>query len=355
MAEQKAGRGEQRVQALGMQALAVARAADQADEAQAALLSAAVETVFEATRREQRKLTEGPVRQLPANASDQELREARLQRAVRRGDALYLPCWRDMAVGFPNIFVRSAVFAASKPGKPLFEEPIATQGDATLTMTGHQLGHYDRQVFAACLRYYRGDSTLHSAEETTRGWRVVSFWQLAEDLKVPYGLNGHIAIRESLIRLNAAHLRIRVKRKDLPLPRLIEVAFEDGYQGRASTSHHLKGSDKVAFKVLDSMASLFGPEDWSNISDYALFGLSGLQSWLAAYYRTHAKVFPVKLKDLHAYSGVACDLREFRRRLKEALGRLQSEKVDADVRVHSFEMDKETVKVHLVRWLAKKE
>lgn len=325
------------------------QAAEHADETDAFILRAAADTLTLAAKREERKLSQNPVLQLPGNASDKELQKARLRRAVRRGEDLYLPSWREMAVGFPNVLVRSAVFAATKPGKALFDEPIATQGDATLKMTGPQLGHYDRQVFAACMRYYKEELTLHGAN-TTSGWARISFWKLAQDLNVPYGLHGHIAIRESLIRLNAAHLRIRVKTKDIPLPRLIEVAFDDGYAGRESTSNDAKGSDIIAFRVLDSMADLFGPDDWSNVSDCAIFESSGIQSWIATYYSTHAKPFTLKVSDLHHYSGATCDLREFRRRLKDTLLRLQSEEIDAQVRVEKFELDKSSVTVHLLRW-----
>ena len=349
MTEQETSRGALKVNALNQQVFVTMQAAHEADGVNAAILLAAADTLTLAAKREQKKLSQAPVLQLPANASNTELRQARIRRAVRRGEDLYLPSWREMAVGFPNVLVRSALFATTNPGKSLIDEPIATQGDATLKKTGLQLGHYDRQVFAACLRYYKDELTLHG-EKNPQGWVKVSFWQLSQDLNIPYGRNSHIAIRESLIRLNAAHLRIRIKTKDLPLPRLIEVAFDDGYAGRSSTSSSVKGSDMVAFRVLDWMADLFGPEDWSNVSDSAIFEMSGLQSWLATFYSTHDKSFNLRIVDLYDYSGATCELREFRRRLKDSLENLKSDDIDARVRVKSYEMDKNSVTVHLVRW-----
>ena len=349
MTDQETSQGALKVRALNNQVFATLQAADRADNIDAITLRAAADTVTLAARREEWKLSQGPVLQLPANASDKELRNARLRRSVRRGEKLYLPSWRDMAIGLPNVLVRSAVFAATNPGKALFDAPIATQGDTTLKMTGPQLGHYDRQVFAACLRHYKEELTLYAAN-TAFGWAKVSFWQMAKDLNVPYGLNGHIAIRESLIRLNAAHLRIRVKTKDIPLPRLIEVAFDDGYESRCSMSNNIKGSDIIAFRILDAMADLFGPDDWSNVSDCAIFESSGLQSWIATFYSTHAKAFPLNISDLHRYSGVTCELREFRRLLKETMVKLQSKEIDAQVRIEKFELCKKFVTVHLVRW-----
>lgn len=352
MAKTKKSKLEQHVDSLTEQVNAAMAAADTLQDENKPLLRAAAKTVTGVLQRELRKLEQAPVLKLPENASDKELKEARLRRAVSRGKSLYLPSWKDMAVGFPNVLLRSALFAACNPpqkNEAVFEKPIATQGDATLKMTGHQLGHYDRQVFAACLRYYRNGLTLHAAD-TDLGWIEVSFWQLAQDLNVPYGLNSHIAIRESLIRLSAAHLRIQTNRQDIPLPRLIDVKFDDGYQGRTSSSKNVKGRDTVTFRILDAMAELFGPEDWSNVSDAAIFDYSGLHAWVTGFFSTHSKDFSLKITDLYAFSGSVCELREFRRRLKDTLTKLQSPETDVQVRVERFEMDKENVRVYLVRW-----
>lgn len=287
---------------------------------------------------------------LPDNASTAEMREARLRRAVRRGEDVFLPSWRDATVGIPNVFLRSALFAAAAvTDKPLVNAEIASRGDTCLTLTGHPLGDYDRRVFAACLDYYRGERPLYSGDEPR--WVKVTFWQLAKDLQVAYGPNVHKAIRDSLIRLNAAHLRIRVKRVDIPMPRLIDVVFDDGYQGRDTLDRRLRGSDLISFRVQETMANLFGPEDWSAVSKAALNDQSGLPSWLAGFYSSHAGPYAVKIADLYRFSGVVCDLREFRRRLKRALVHLQADDVPAGVRIESFMFDEdERVTVRLVRW-----
>lgn len=63
-----------------------------------------------------------------------------------------------------------------------------------------------------------------------------------------YCANTHRAIRDSLIRLNAAHLRIRVKRVYIPMPRLLDVLFDDGYEGASTPERLLKGSDLVSLR-----------------------------------------------------------------------------------------------------------
>ncbi|MDT3670764.1 MAG: plasmid replication initiator TrfA [Aromatoleum sp.] len=316
------------------------------------LTYAAAATIESMARYQKRRLNadKQAVLVLPDNASTNEMREARLRRAVRRGEDVFLPSWRDAAVGIPNVFLRSALFAAAEvSSKPLMNAEIASRGDASITMTGHPLGDYDRRVFAACLDYYRGDRPLDSRDQPR--WVKVTFWQLAKDLQVAYGANVHRAIRDSLIRLNAAHLRIRVKSVDIPMPRLMDVVFDDGYKGADTPDRLLRGSDLISFRVQETMANLFGPEDWSAVSKAALHDHSGLPSWLAGFYSSHAEPYAVKIADLYRMSGVVCDLREFRRRLKRALGHLQAEDVSPDVRVAASELEEKHVTVTLVRWI----
>ncbi|PLC48026.1 hypothetical protein CR159_20280 [Pollutimonas subterranea] len=321
---------------LRSQAAATRRAADRVGGLTHHLTLAAAATLESVARSQLRKAQVDPVLELASNASTAEINEARRRRSVRRGQDVYLPSWREAAVGLPNLFLRSALFSVCSAREVLVDETIATQGDTVITMTGVQLWNYDRRMFAACLNYYRDDRPLSSSAE--HPWVKVSLWQLAQDLKVSYGANVHKAMRESLIRLNAAHLRIRVKRQDVPMPRLIDVAFDDGYLGRDTPAPLLRGSDTVAFRVLDSMANLFGPSDWSAISDTALHERSGLSSWLTGYYSTHAGPFKLAVAALHQYSGSICELREFRRRLKNALLALEGEDIPTDCRIASPEI-----------------
>lgn len=338
--------------ALVAQANAVRRAAELATGETRALVAAAAETVDAVARRQQhRRDVEAavPVLELAANASPNEVRVARQRRAVRRGKDVFLPSWKDAAVALPNALLRSALFSASSASRAaLFEAPIAAQGDVVLTLTGHQLCDYDRRVFAACLNHYREDRPL-SRDEASPAWVTLSFYQFAQDLGCAYGAKVHKAIRDSLIRLSAAHLRVRIHRRDIPLPRLIDVAFDDGYAGADTPEAALRGSDQVAFRVFESMANLFGPADWSAVPQPAL-DYAGLASWLASFYSTHAKPYPLKVQDLYDYSGVTCELREFRRMLKTALDKLQREDASPDVRVAQYELTKEELTVRLARW-----
>lgn len=340
--------------ALAAQAKAARRAAAlMGDSETQALVAAAADTVDAVARRQEHRKaleTATPVLELSANATPNEVRVARQRRAVRRGKDVYLPSWKDATVALPNALLRSALFSASSVSQEaLFDAPIAAQGDVVLTLTGHQLCDYDRRVFAACLNHYRDDRPL-SPDGASPAWVTLSFYQFAQELGCAYGAKVHKAIRDSLIRLSAAHLRVRIHRRDIPLPRLIDVAFDEGYAGEDAPDSALRGSDRVAFRIFESMANLFGPADWSAVPQPALQDYAGLAAWLASFYSTHAKAYGVKLVDLYAYAGVTCEMREFRRMLKTALDKLQRPDADPDVRVASYELTKEELKVHLARW-----
>jgi len=340
--------------ALAAQATAVRRAAERVVDGETrALAQAAADTVDAVARRaQQRKAAAAvaPVLELAANASASEVRVARQRRAVRRGKDVFLPSWKDATVALPNALLRSALFSASSASREaLFEAPIAAQGDVVLTLTGHQLCDYDRRVFAACLNHYRDDRPL-SPDDASPAWVTLSFYQFAQDLGTAYGAKVHKAIRDSLVRLSAAHLRVRINRRDIPLPRLIDVAFDDGYAGLEPEECVLRGSDRVAFRIFESMANLFGPADWSAVPQPALTEYAGLAAWLASFYSTHAKPYPLKVADLYRYAGVTCEPREFRRMLKTALEKLQRDTADPELRVANFKLTKDELTVHLARW-----
>jgi hypothetical protein len=227
----------------------------------------------------------------------------------------------------------------------LLDAPIAAQGDTVLKLTGNPLLDYDRQVFAVLLSYYAADRPLQTSAF------CVTFWQFAKAMDLGYSKKTHTAIRNSLIRLNAAHLRLRVARLDIPLPRLVEVVFEDSYQ-EASPSESLHASDVISFCVPQGMAELFGPSSWTAVPAEALTDSSGLQRWLSSYYATHAKPYALRIVDLYNYSGSDCGLAQFRRRLKSAVTNLQSAEINFEVRIADalFDEDRDELMVRLARW-----
>lgn len=307
----------------------------------------AAKTVQAVATKKKLESTPGYVLALPATTDKVTVKEVRQRRSVKYGTDVYLPSWKDESVGLPNLIVRSALFSAIKPGASFINEPIAAQGNIILSMTGPQLCAYDRRVFAVCINHYREDRPLAGSDGK---WIQLSYWQFAKLLQVDYSSTVHIAIRDSLLRLHAATLRIKVGRTDLPVPRLIEVAFDDGFDFSETKAENLKASDIISFRILDSMAMLFGPKDWSSVCDRALHDYSGLTGWLATFYSTHKTHRALPLSDLRAKSGSVCNTPEFRRRLKDSLAKLQEPTVSDAIRVAAYELTKEAVTVYLARW-----
>jgi len=344
-------RDKSAAQTLATQARVVTAAAETSGDvlAQDHLYSAA-DTLDRLARAEARKASTqaDPVLDLTAEATDQEVRAARQRRAVRRGLDIFLPSWTEATVGLPNALLRSALFAASavSPGF-LNNAKIASQGDTTLTMTGEGLTSYDRKCFAVCLDHYREGRPLSPGGDAT--WVRTTYYAFAAALGLQYGPGVHRAIRASLLRLNGANLRVRVRRLNVPLPRLVEVAFDEEYMDGATPDEDLLGSDLVVFRVTEAMAALFGPEDWTAVPKALLTDTAGLASWLSAFYATHRDPYVLPLNDLYTRSGVTCTRAEFRRILRTALAKLQA-RTDRATRVDRYAVTRDSIWVCLARW-----
>lgn len=329
------------------QAEGVRAVAESAGDAQTRALAIQGAVTIEAVARRREKQSSGGVLCLPATSTVAEVAKHRRRRSVKYGEDVYLPSWQDATVGLPNLLLRSALFSAATPGELLVDHPLAAQGNVELEMTGPQLCDYDRRLFAVCLDHYRHERPLasHSSQ-----WVRTTFWQLSQAMQVAYNGNVHKAIRNSLKRLHAATLRVRVGRHDLPMPRLIEVAFDDGFTGMNTPDDQLKGSDLAVFRVQESMAMLFGPNDWTAVSENTLHDHEGLASWLCGFYATHAGPYELEVAKLYAYSGSKGPMAEFRKRLKKALNKLESADTAVEHRVARYAMTKDRITVHLVRW-----
>lgn len=346
------GRTFERALELKTQAAAARRAAVLIDDerTQSNVLAAA-STLDALAEHDLRRLEGGqaPVLVLPDNASAVELRNARQRRAVKRRDALYLPAWRSGAVGLPNIMLRSALFSSAlTAGCRVESHDLPVQGDASLLLSGLTLIGYDRRVLAACMSCLEEDQPIWIGERAS--WVRVSVSRLAHALNVTYGLNVHRAILDSLCRLDQARLRVRIRGEDLPGLRLLELDDDALRIVHGEGDARPRGSDLITFSIPAEFAELFGPTSWSTLSDAVLHDYSGLVAWLASYYSTHAGPYPLKITALLSWSGSVCDLREFRRRLKRALLRLQQGDVPEEHRVLAFELTDVSVTVHLCRW-----
>jgi len=315
------------------------------------MLLATASTLESLDRARERRENESKknIRELDVEASTNEVRLARRRQSVRIGTEVYLPSGTESTYGLPNALLRSALFSVAPMEnqaecKHLLNAPIEALGDTVLKLTGYRLYDYDRQVFASLLSYYTGDRPL--AADKSAPWVKSTYWQLAKILGVAYGPNVHKAIRSSLIRLNAACLRLRFNGHETPATNLAEVDIEDP----CIDNDQFKCSTEILFRVPVAVAEWFGPTSWTAVPAAALTKHSGLPRWIAGYYSTHSKPYPSAIPDLYRYSGAECDLPEFRRRLKKALLKLQKPTAPDEIQVTNFNIDKDKVTVVLKRW-----
>jgi hypothetical protein len=306
---------------------------------------------------------ETPILDIPAMATPAEIQRARSRRAVRRGKDVYLPTWRELCTGMPNVLLRSALWSVTAIGHETDDEVVAnpqdskpdqvvpTQGDFRLINRGPNLGWYDRRVFAICLNHYRDERPLYVgnasstfSEGTT--WIQLSYFQFLESMGVAYSQESHISLRKSLERLSALSLHVRTRGIEVQMPRILEVSYADG-EARGDAP---KASDLIFFRAHAPIAELYGLESWTAVPHSALNAGKGLNSWLATYYSTHSKPYPVKLESLYTISGSVCTPSVFKSRLKQALSALSKPDVPAEIRVKDYDIDKTTLTVRLLRW-----
>lgn len=301
-------------------------------------------------------VTEPPVAILAPDATAEEVRNARRRQAIRRGKDTFLPSWNDMAMALPNKLLRSALFS---PGRTVQNngdkvlsgdhstlvagKEIASFKNVTLTFSGYELCQFDRRVYAACLDYYR-ERPL--APEHSHEYVSTSFYELAKRMGLSYGLNPHKAIRASLLRLSFAQMRLRYNGWNVEVPKLLTASFEDGLM-----SGVFKGSDRLLFRVTESIAELFGPAAWTAV-DKEVVGYDGLRGWLASFYAGHSKAVFLDVKWLYELSGYESHPRNFRKSLIVALDKLMDNRTPICSRVseYCFSADGLKVRVVLATW-----
>lgn len=333
-----------RVDAIRAEALVVVSIAEDlpmhSTERQKAL-SGARRLEAQATRMEGRE--DAQLLVLPDTATPAEVKAARVHRAVRRGDDVFLPSWSDAVTALPNTFLRSALFGAGKGGEYVRDKELVAQDSVTLRYTGETLTQYDQRIYAACLDAYRGDRPLSRTENGT--WIRRTFYEFAKEAIGQHSPGVYKSLRAALLRLASGNLRVRVGRLDVPIPKLVEVAFSDGI-----AEDNVLGSDEIAFRVTEQVANLFGLHQWSKV-DGQIARFRGLASWLASFYSSHSAPHPVPLETLYRRSASGGDLSDFKRNLQNALTKLSGDDVPDALRVLTYTIAaNNAVIVHLARW-----
>lgn len=304
-------------------------------------------------RKSQVASDEPPVATLHPDATQYEVRKSRARQSTRRGELVFLPSWSDMAQALPTAFLRSALFSTGRSvqaanddvlaggkstliaGKDLFSGP-----DLTMKYWGYPMCQFDRQVYSACLDYYR--EIPLSAERSTEHLPT-SFFEFSKRMGIQYNSDSHRAIRASLLRLSFAQMRVRFRNWNIEVPKLLSVTFEDGL-----LSGDLKGSDVLLLRVTVAVAELFGPGAWTAIEKDAV-RYSGLRGFLASFYGGHSKGKWLGVNWLQSISGYESSTTNFKASLARALDKLMKEDTPDGCRVHEYHFSKDGQSILVLR------
>lgn len=293
------------------------------------------------------------VLQLPADATGDELLKVRRRQSARRGEDVYLPSWAAIAQGLPSAFLRSELFSTGRSVQMDNDRVVA--GDASLRVSelelasfnnikvfysGYPLCQFDRRVYAAALDYYR-ERPL--ASDDCDRYVSTSFFEFCGRLAIAYNANVHKAVRASLLRLNYAQLRVRVKRMNLDVPKLLSVSFEDGF-----ATGDMKASDLLLLRVTEPIAELFGPGEWTALDRKAV-GYDGLRGWLASFYASHQEPRWLSIEKLKELSGYESRMNNFKIGLREALDKLKADDTPLRCRVAQYQFSEDGKSLRVVR------
>lgn len=296
---------------------------------------------------------EPAVAELHPDATQQELRKSRARQSTKRGELVYLPSWSDMAQAMPTAFLRSALFSTGRSvqaenarvlagdkstliaGQDLFSFP-----NFNLKYWGYPLCQFDRQVYSACLDQYK--EIALSSEQSTEHLRM-SFYEFSERMNIRYNLDSHRAIRASLLRLSFAQMRVRYKRWNIEVPKLLSVSFEDGEPGS-----DFKGSDILLMRVSCAVASLFGPGAWTAVDKTAV-AYSGVRGFLASFYAGHSRGKWLSLSWLQKLCGYESTESNFKASVIIALEKLTQEGTPDGCRVERYYISKDGKRLLVLR------
>jgi hypothetical protein len=304
--------------------------------------------------RKSKEVSDEPaVATLHPDATQHEVRKSRARQSTRRGESIFLPSWSDMAQALPTAFLRSALFSTGRSVQAGNDEVLAgnksnliagddlfSGPDLTMKYWGYPLCQFDRQVYSACLDYYR--EIPLSSEQSTEHLRT-SFYEFSGRMGIQYNVDSHRAIRASLLRLSFAQMRLRFRRWNIEVPKLLSISFEDG-----GPTGDMMGSDILLLRVSVEVAELFGPGAWTAIDREAV-RYSGLRGFLASFYGGHSKGKWLGIHWLQKVSRYESSGTNFKASLVRALDKLKQMDTPDGCRVQEYHFSKDGLSVLVLR------
>lgn len=212
----------------------------------------------------------------------------------------------------PVELARSALFRVTDPSKPrpyltkATFAVMAPHGNGTITYTGQELRQDDRQVFMEALYL----------EQQLPGVAVIKPNQFLKALGWSTNSDSRERLLDCLTRLKATALRIHVYRFQTALT----TSLIDDIEEDTAT-----GTIRVYFK--ENVRRLFDNDAYARVvraHEQMLPKKAYLARWLLCFYTSHAKPIPLSLTRLQELCGDTTPMKEFTRKMKEALQQLVS-------------------------------
>jgi TrfA protein len=234
-----------------------------------------------------------------------------------------LELWPEAVRGVPNVVLRGSLFGISRERKVLKRRTLIAAVDGyEIRFKGETFNQTDLDVLEAM---------LHLAMPHPLGKKVeFSVHSFLQDLGRGVGKEQHEQFKEQLMRLMTGGIEITdLKAKITFMGTLVHKAYRDEKTGR-----YIVIFDKDMLALYESGYTLI---DWK---ERMSLGQNNLAKWLHGFYSTHAAPFPYKVETLLKLCGSTTTLKEFKRKLKQALpelvnvGAIQSWSLDESDLVH---------------------
>ena len=213
------------------------------------------------------------------------------------------------ARGAPDAVLRSALFAATRPGKRrmLDNEKIASVSNVDIRQTGPQLQQIDLDVWIELVRL---------AAEAQSSVITVPVKGLLRRMKRDSGSKSRESLLSTLRRLNSTLVGISDGKRD--------------YDGTLVFDHSRDERQQLVIQLNPRIAALFDKTSWSTVQleQRRQLKRQPLGQWLHGYLSSHARPFPIKVATIRTLSGSTTktlfhfrdDLKAAMRKVEEATG-----------------------------------
>ena len=261
------------------------------------------------------------------------------QKKPPTGEIVQLPLWPEPARGLPNSTLRGALFPAiqGKTRDYKKREILVAQKGIQIRFTGWQLDQADLDVWEQCLHLARQHPLGTRCDFTARSF--------LKALGRSTGKQNHEWLKDAFARLVGAVVEITHNDKTY-FGTLIEGGVRDERTGL------------YVLNLNPDLVKLYGPGMWTAVDwdqRRALGTRKPLAQWLIGFYSTHAKPYPMSVKNLMQLSGSRTKKTwKFKQNLEAALDELKAvgaivEYSIEDGTVHVSRTPSKSQKRHLIR------